>query len=159
MFNMLIAIMGDTFDKITENKEVNAIKSKLKFMGNLVAIMQSEDIVENKEVFFFLVRPEEGDGDEGASDWEGTVKSLTRVMNNNNMQLKGFVNSKTQKLFNEFAEIAKIEHKQTNAIREHVDHVIKINVQKITTEIEQMKDQNLAIQKSQTEIKDQNLAF
>lgn len=39
MFNMLIAIMGDTFDKITENKDVNSIKSKLDLMADLSAIM------------------------------------------------------------------------------------------------------------------------
>ena len=39
MFNMLIAIMSDTFDKITENKEVNAIKSKLALMGDLADVM------------------------------------------------------------------------------------------------------------------------
>ena len=111
MFNMLIAIMGDTFDKITENKELNAIKSKLQFMGDLVAIMKSEDSFENESVYFFMVRPEEKEGEEGDDDWEGSVKSLTRMMNSNNQQLRGFINDKTQKLFNEIDEIAKIEHK------------------------------------------------
>ena len=39
MFNMLIAIMSDTFDKITDNKEVNAIKSKFALMSDLADVM------------------------------------------------------------------------------------------------------------------------
>lgn len=40
MFNMLIAIMSDTFDNINENKEANAIKSKLSLMGDLAYLMR-----------------------------------------------------------------------------------------------------------------------
>ena len=29
MLNMLIAIMGDSFDKVIENKEVNSVEMKL----------------------------------------------------------------------------------------------------------------------------------
>jgi hypothetical protein len=43
MFNMLIAIMGDTFEKITENKEVNSIKSKLNLLSELNATMRLRD--------------------------------------------------------------------------------------------------------------------
>ena len=39
MFNMLIAIMSDTFDKVNENKETNVIKSKLALMNDLAYVM------------------------------------------------------------------------------------------------------------------------
>jgi len=35
MLNMLIAIMGDSFSRVMENKEVNAIKTKIEMMGDL----------------------------------------------------------------------------------------------------------------------------
>ena len=35
MFNMLIAIMGDTFEQITENRALNSVKSRLELMGDL----------------------------------------------------------------------------------------------------------------------------
>lgn len=34
MLNMLIAIMGDTFGRIMENKDVNATKTKLKILSD-----------------------------------------------------------------------------------------------------------------------------
>lgn len=40
MLNMLIAIMGDTFSKVMENKHVNAIKSKLDLMYDLFAVLR-----------------------------------------------------------------------------------------------------------------------
>ena len=43
MFNMLIAIMGDTFDKITENRAINAIKSKLELLADLKGVLNTED--------------------------------------------------------------------------------------------------------------------
>ena len=45
MFNMLIAIMGDTFDKITENRSINAIKSKLELLSDLEGVLDTEDKV------------------------------------------------------------------------------------------------------------------
>ena len=57
MLNMLIAIMGDTFDKITENREINATRSKLQLMSELVALLGAEDKVQCKETFLFVIRP------------------------------------------------------------------------------------------------------
>ena len=37
MLNMLIAIMGDTFERVMENKEVNATQTKLELMSDLVS--------------------------------------------------------------------------------------------------------------------------
>ena len=58
MLNMLIAIMGDTFDKITENRAINAIKSKLELLSDLSGVLKTEDIEQNKEVFLFTVEPD-----------------------------------------------------------------------------------------------------
>ena len=39
MLNMLIAIMGDSFDKVIEHKHVNATRTKLQILGDLSAIL------------------------------------------------------------------------------------------------------------------------
>ena len=43
MLNMLIAIMGDTFGRIIEAKEVNAMKTKIELMEDLSLVMNDED--------------------------------------------------------------------------------------------------------------------
>lgn len=47
MFNMLIAIMGDTFSSVMEDKDVNAVNSKLELMSDLANVMELEDKVQN----------------------------------------------------------------------------------------------------------------
>ena len=43
MLNMLIAIMGDSFDKVFENREVNGIQMKLAILSDLRPVLPLED--------------------------------------------------------------------------------------------------------------------
>ena len=43
MLNMLIAIMGDTYDREAENKKLNSVKTKLELMGELAHVFSGED--------------------------------------------------------------------------------------------------------------------
>ena len=79
MFNMLIAIMGDTFDKVTEFRDINATKSKLELMSDLVAIMDATDKEENEESFLFIVKPVNEDDDDTVDQWQGSIKTMTHV--------------------------------------------------------------------------------
>ena len=58
MLNMLIAIMGDTFDKITENRAINATKSKLELLSDLSGVLKTEDKDQNEEIYLFKVEPD-----------------------------------------------------------------------------------------------------
>ena len=60
MFNMLIAIMGDTFSQITENKDLNATKSRLELMGDLQANLMKKQAQDNDR-FLFVIKPLERD--------------------------------------------------------------------------------------------------
>ena len=40
MLNMLIAIMGDTYEKIIENRDVNEVKTQLQLMGECATNIQ-----------------------------------------------------------------------------------------------------------------------
>ena len=42
MLNMLIAIMGDSFDKVIENRDVNSIRMKLEILSELSAVLPSQ---------------------------------------------------------------------------------------------------------------------
>ena len=52
MLNMLIAIMGDTFDKVTEDKHVNATKTKLSLMSDYAGVYKKGS---DKEFFLFVI--------------------------------------------------------------------------------------------------------
>ena len=58
---MLIAIMGDSFDYATENREKFAVKSKLDILGALAPSMPQKSVEEEKNVFLIVVSPAEED--------------------------------------------------------------------------------------------------
>lgn len=101
MFNMLIAIMGDTFDKVTEHRDVNAIKCKLELMADLIAILPTtyDKGGDDPEIFFFMVQPEvDEDDDDGDDEWEGTIKTMSTVINKQKKLLKNKMLENSQNL-------------------------------------------------------------
>ena len=76
MLNMLIAIMGDSFERVTENREVNSTKIKLGFMDDMAGTFGQRDSYEEEKVFMFVARPEETEMlDDG--DWDGGINKIT----------------------------------------------------------------------------------
>ena len=74
MFNMLIAIMGDTFEQITENKALNSTKSRLELMGDLQAnLMAQKKQKEKGGRFLFLIKPRETQNNSD-EQWQGSLK-------------------------------------------------------------------------------------
>ena len=63
MLNMLIAIMGDTFDHAMENKHVNCMQTKLQILGDQTAVMTSSLSKAEKQrivrEFMFMARPKD----------------------------------------------------------------------------------------------------
>ncbi len=85
MLNMLIAVMGDTFDRVMENKDINSIKSKLELVADLVAILDNRDDKYNQKIFFFMVEPVKDEEEDEEQDlWEGTIRTMTRVLKKSN---------------------------------------------------------------------------
>ena len=73
---MLIAIMGDTFDNVFENKAQAAMKEKLNILNDfvfIVGIERSSDV--NK--FIFAASPTNKGDDEGAS-WDGKIGAIKK---------------------------------------------------------------------------------
>ena len=76
MLNMLIALMGDTFERITENRPLYATRTKLELLADYSANIRikptSEDLAKK---FLFVVLPEiEEEGFD--EDWQGIVHQL-----------------------------------------------------------------------------------
>lgn len=79
MLNMLIAIMGDTFERVIENRDVNATKTKLELMSDLVSTLkQTGKPGDEKKYFMFIVMPDDDQVDD-EDDWEGSVNKITRL--------------------------------------------------------------------------------
>ena len=74
MLNMLIAIMGDTFERIYTEKAVNALKTKIELMKDMALIMNGRTKQEEK-VFLIFVQPELEE-DEETDEWVGTFNSI-----------------------------------------------------------------------------------
>ena len=71
--NMLIAIMGDTFDKVTESREQSALVEKIRILADYVYVVRKESQARGTlSRFVFAIRPKAMGADESAS-WEGTT--------------------------------------------------------------------------------------
>ena len=57
MLNMLIAIMGDSFDRVIENKEVNSTKMKLAILGDLSCVLSQQDKEKEQRTQLVVTRP------------------------------------------------------------------------------------------------------
>ena len=79
---MLIAIMGDTFGRVIENKSNFGLQTKLSIMGDYTAVIDEKNslktvcckskypLKQDKENYLFIVKPK-SDGDDDNSAWEG----------------------------------------------------------------------------------------
>lgn len=91
MLNMLIAIMGDTFGRVMENKDVNATMKKIELLVDTApmlqgAILGGSSSVE-EEMVLFVVTPEFGD-DEDGDQWGGQVNRIESIIGNRTSALQ-----------------------------------------------------------------------
>ena len=79
MLNMLIAIMGDTFERVIENRDLNSMKTKLELLGDLSANIRKIDnlvglkVANKNDRFLFVVTPDDDDQD-ALGTWEGSIR-------------------------------------------------------------------------------------
>ena len=83
MLNMLIAIMGDTFARTIEHRELNSTKTKLELLGDLSSNIyltetQDNEVGENIERFLFVVTPDDDEQDE-INTWEGSISQMSKI--------------------------------------------------------------------------------
>ena len=92
--NMLIAIMGDTFDRASEVKEQSALKEKIEILADYVVVVGRESVAgKNLDEFIFAVMPATTSTDEIAN-WEGTVTSLKAAISVASLSIKAAINKK-----------------------------------------------------------------
>ena len=79
MLNMLIAIMGDSFDRSMENKERFGIKTKLEILSSLAPVMLQKSAENEEKLFMIVVEPQDTEDDIN-DDWEGSINKVTKIM-------------------------------------------------------------------------------
>ena len=71
--NMLIAIMGDTFERVIEKRTTFSLKNKLMILANMESEIRSKEEDDDSKVFLYVIMPDSGDQEDGgesaSDDW------------------------------------------------------------------------------------------
>lgn len=121
LLNMLISIMGDSFDRTQENKAMSNSLTRIEMMQDVMVIAQLFQPAKKLDKNFLMIcLPAQGeDEDPVASEWEGRLNMIKKVLRQNE-----------QKITNQFkAEFQEIHRK------------IDTNFEKITEEIALLKQE------------------
>lgn len=77
VLNMLIAIMGDTFDAVLEKQEQYAMKEKISILNDFVSIVEFFSDKTNVKKFIYVAEPKNRGDDEGGS-WDGKIGAIKK---------------------------------------------------------------------------------
>ena len=79
---MMIAIMGDTFGKIMESRDIYALKTKLSSMSKYSSVIHTGRVRQDFENYLFIVRrkPDEDSNMQDPESWSGSLTFLTKVV-------------------------------------------------------------------------------
>lgn len=78
--NMLIAIMGDTYGRVMENKIQYGLQTKLQIMGDYTAVILDKAEEEDTSVYMFVVQQKMEDGDDPNAAWEGNLNLIKTTL-------------------------------------------------------------------------------
>ena len=77
MLNMLIALMGDTFERVTENRPLEATRTKVEYMAQFDFFLRAWNTdEERKQRFLFEITPKDTEESEGTDYWHGQVHRI-----------------------------------------------------------------------------------
>ena len=75
--NMLIAIMGDTFSRVSEIKKQMALKEKIGILADYVIVVRDSPV--DHHSFLYSVTSHQLGADE-QDNWEGTITSIKQTI-------------------------------------------------------------------------------
>ena len=134
MLNMLIAIMGDSFDRVIENKEVNSTKMKLSILESFSNILPQQDATQRHDTVLIAARRADPSADEG-DEWEGTIKKLTRVVESTGRRVESRLGTKVERLQTTVEELSRKSATQERHLRAHIDSSVKVQAEKINANV------------------------
>lgn len=100
IFNMLIALMGDTFSNVYENKHKFALMEKAKIYADYSAVIrQTEDLTVAR--YAYVMTPVVGDDEE--AEWEGSMQRIKATINMSSQKVEKQVKKLTTHVKTQFA--------------------------------------------------------
>ena len=117
---MLIAIMGDTFDKVTENKLTFTTRTKLQILGDYTGNFLKQ---ENNKMYLFTIEVDQEDADDGFQSWDGVIKRLHKQSSKQFEQLHNSLNNQIAKVVELVEANAK---KSTSQDREDAEKQVRM---------------------------------
>ena len=152
MLNMLIAIMGDSFERVTENREVNSTKIKLNFMKDMAGTVGQRSSSEEKDIFMFVARPEETEM-LNEDEWDGSINKITAVIKGDIDTLGKELQRKNDRLQATLEDLKMAEYAQNRRLKENLEQIIKSVVQKTTEDLQsQIETVDLALNKRMNDL-------
>ena len=82
---MVIAIMGDSYDRVVENKVLNSTRMRIDLIGELTSSIATNDKDDN--VFMFVITPDENMEDEDGT-WEGSINKIAKAQEKSMQKLE-----------------------------------------------------------------------
>ena len=86
--NMLVAIMGDSYAKVTETKDQSALVEKIKIMADYISVVKDKHLIDR---YLTVSKPQDEDG---GNEWEGTVSMLKKSIDGAVKDLQSVFNKK-----------------------------------------------------------------
>lgn len=123
---MLIAIMGDSFERVIENRDVNATRIKLNFMNDMAGTVGKKSSAEETDVFLYVIKPEENEHAE--DEWVGGIKKITTTINEEVGKVKDELEKKNKLLSDKLEEMMHKDQVANRNMENYVDQVVKRNV-------------------------------
>ena len=117
--------MGDTFERIIENKELNAIKTKLELVSELAHNIHSDSSVDLQR-YIFVVTTDENDSDE-LGTWEGSIKQMNRLVDKRITSLEAKIDKRMDAIENQAQVSSQRDIAQDKDLKKNVYQLVVSN--------------------------------
>ena len=153
---MLIAIMGDTFARVTETKDQSAFAEKIRIMSDYVFVVPQESESKGTQYrFLFSIRPKALSSEEHGS-WQGNVSMLKESVEQSVTKAIKTVNGKIGQIQGEFAE----SYKKIGVLEERISELKGANEEQhnlIETQKSMLQSQGASIEEILNLIKERGV--
>ncbi len=87
-FSLLIAIVSDTFERITESRQFYAIMQRTEIFSDFISMIQIEPLIKDSR-FLYVMQPV--DVNDESSDWSGSLDTLKRLVKKDIAQVRSII--------------------------------------------------------------------